>query len=67
MNITMFSEVSTNRVIGGAERVLREQALRLGRSGHQVHVITRSAPGDDRTEVTVEGVEEGRVCVFDAR
>jgi glycosyltransferase involved in cell wall biosynthesis len=63
MNIAMFSEVSIDRVIGGAERVLREQALGLGRSGHHVRVITRSVPGDGRARVTVEGAEEHRFQV----
>jgi len=63
MNMAMFSEVSIDRVIGGAERVLREQALGLGRSGHQVRVVTRSVPGDERTMMTVEAVEEHRYLV----
>jgi glycosyltransferase involved in cell wall biosynthesis len=63
MNIAMFSEVSTDRVIGGAERVLREQALGMTRLGHQVRVITRVVPGDERTEVTVGDIQECRYPV----
>jgi len=63
MNIAMFSEVSTDRVIGGAERVLREQALGMTKLGHRVCVITRVAPGDERTEVTVGAVRECRYPV----
>lgn len=63
MNIAMFSEVSTDRVIGGAERVLREQALGVSKFGHQVRVITRMPDGDERAQVTVEGVEEHRYPV----
>ena len=63
MNVAMFSEVSTDRVIGGAERVLREQALGLNKLGHQVRVITRVPLSDDRVNVMVEGVHEERYPV----
>ncbi|NWF72442.1 MAG: glycosyltransferase family 4 protein [Nitrospirae bacterium] len=63
MNIAMFSEVSTDRVIGGAERVLREQALGMAKLGHQVHVITRMLHGDERTEVAVGDIRECRYPV----
>lgn len=63
MNIAMFSEVSVDRVIGGAERVLREQALGLSRLGHEVDVITRVPLGDDRAHVTVGAVHEQRFSV----
>ena len=53
MHVAMFSEVSTDRVIGGAERVLRGQALGLTKLGHQVRVITRVPPSDDRMHVMV--------------
>jgi glycosyltransferase involved in cell wall biosynthesis len=63
MNVAMFSEVSTDRVIGGAERVLREQAQGLNKLGHQVRVITRVPLSDDRAHVIVEGVHEERYPV----
>lgn len=63
MHVAMFSEVSTDRVIGGAERVLREQALGLSKLGHQVRVITRVPPSDDRGYVMVEGLHEERYPV----
>lgn len=63
MHVAMFSEVSTDRVIGGAERVLKGQALGLTKLGHQVRVITRVPPSDDRMHVMVEGVHEERYPV----
>jgi glycosyltransferase involved in cell wall biosynthesis len=52
MNILLLAEVSAERVIGGAERVLRNQALGLARLGHRVELLTR-AP-----EHAGEGVQE---------
>jgi glycosyltransferase involved in cell wall biosynthesis len=42
MNILLLAEVSAERVIGGAERVLRNQALGLAALGHRVEVLVRS-------------------------
>lgn len=63
MKILMLAEVSAESVIGGAERVLREEALGLRRRGHDVCVVAR-APADDRRErVEIEGVPEYRYGV----
>jgi glycosyltransferase involved in cell wall biosynthesis len=42
MNVVLFAEVTAERVIGGAERVLRQQALGLAKLGHHVCVIARA-------------------------
>ncbi len=64
MNILMLAEVSAAAVLGGAERVLREQALSLSRRGHRLHLITRAPRGDSRSQVRItndgEGIQEDR-------
>ena len=35
MNVVLFAEVTIEQVIGGAERVLRQQALGLAKLGHR--------------------------------
>ena len=42
MKILLLAEVSAERVIGGAERVLRQQAVGLVAAGHQVDLLTRA-------------------------
>ena len=63
MNIVLFAEVTVERVIGGAERVLRQQALGLAKLGHYVQVIARApfesaeanlSIGSDRTTVSCD-------------
>ena len=39
MKILLLAEVSAERVIGGAERVLRQQAIGLVAAGHQVDLL----------------------------
>lgn len=63
MNILMLAEVSADSVIGGAERVLREQALGLRRRGHDVRVVARAPAGDRRSHVQIDGVSEYRYPV----
>jgi glycosyltransferase involved in cell wall biosynthesis len=63
MKILLVAEVSIAQVIGGAERVLREQALGLAARGHSVHILTRMPPGDTEERVDVEGVAEYRYPV----
>lgn len=63
MKILLVAEVSTAQVIGGAERVLREQALGLAARGHAVRVLTRAGAQDGEARVVVEGVEETRYAV----
>ena len=63
MNVLLLAEVSAAAVIGGAERVLREQAVGLRGRGHCVGLITRAPDGDSRTVVNVEGAIEQRYRV----
>lgn len=60
MNILLLAEVSAARVIGGAERVLREQAHGLHRRGHQVSVVARAPLNDPRPQVSVDAIPEHR-------
>ena len=60
MNILLLAEVSAAKVIGGAERVLREQARGLRRRGHQVSVVVRAPFNDPRHQVSVHDVPEYR-------
>lgn len=63
MNILLLAEVSAERVIGGAERVLRQQALGLRRLGHRVTLVARAPAGDDRHLVRVGEAIEHRYPV----
>ena len=63
MNIVLFGEVSIASILGGAERVLREQALGLQRRGHSVAVIARAPKGDPREDIIVDGIREYRYRV----
>lgn len=63
MNIALFSEVSAEQVIGGAERVLRQQAVGLRGRGHHVEVISRARPGDPHDQVVIDGILERRYHV----
>ncbi len=63
MNVLMLAEVSAAAVIGGAERVLREQALGLKQRGHQVQVVARAPAGDCLAKVTIGAVVESRYTV----
>jgi len=60
VNILHFAEVSAATVIGGGERVLREQVLGLQRLGHRVSAIARMPAGDARPLVMVGEVPEYR-------
>lgn len=60
MNIVLFGEVSTETVIGGAERMLREQAIGLRGLGCDVSVVSRAPEGDRRKEVLVHTLKEHR-------
>jgi len=62
MRIALIADVSIADVIGGAERVLSEQAKRLARRGHQVHVLTRRRPEHRGSVETIDGVTEWRYC-----
>jgi glycosyltransferase involved in cell wall biosynthesis len=66
MKILFVADVSIERVIGGAERVLSEQTTRLARKGHSVYLITRLLPEHRKAQEIINGVHEVR-CRFDAR
>lgn len=61
MNIIMLAEVSCDRVLGGAERVLRAQALGLRRLRHRVGVVARAPAGDPRPHVVIREDESGQI------
>lgn len=63
MHVLMLAEVSAVLVIGGAERVLQEQALGLSRRGHYVSVVVRAPAGDARPQVALGNVREYRYQV----
>lgn len=60
MNILFVSDVSISEVIGGAERVLYEQATGLARRGHDVHILTRKLPDHKSNQEIIQGVREWR-------
>ncbi|MDF1593531.1 MAG: hypothetical protein P1P89_18645 [Desulfobacterales bacterium] len=60
MNILFVADVSIANVIGGAERVLYEQSVRLIHRGYGVHVMTRRLPSHADSEAFAEGVREWR-------
>jgi glycosyltransferase involved in cell wall biosynthesis len=58
MNVVLLAEVSAASVIGGAERMLREQALGLQQRGHRVDTIVRMPAADSRSQVALgQGIE----------
>ncbi len=63
MKVLLVAEVSIAEVIGGAERVLREQALGLKARGHTVEVLTRRPASAGTPQVEVGGVTEHRYDV----
>lgn len=63
MRILFLADVSMEKVIGGAERVLYEQSTRLARRGHQVHILTRFLPEHERKHEIIEKVNEWRYHV----
>ena len=63
MNVVFVAETSASAVIGGAERVLREQALGLRRRGHQISIVARAPAHDLRSQVPVDDVREQRYVV----
>ena len=60
MNILFVADVSINKIIGGAERVLYEQTTRLSSRGHNVFLLTRSLPGQKQNLKKIGGVSENR-------
>lgn len=53
LRILITADVSPAVVVGGAERILREHAVRLVRRGHRVHLLVREVGG--------RGIREGRI------
>lgn len=64
MNLLLAADVSSAKIIGGAERVLFEQSTRLTARGHSVRLITRRLPEHRADRETIQGVEEIR-CAFE--
>ena len=60
MNILLVADVSVSKIIGGAERVLYEQATRLARRGHKLSILTRRLPDHEQNHEIIEGVNEYR-------
>ncbi|THJ19755.1 MAG: glycosyltransferase family 4 protein [Nitrospira sp. CG24D] len=63
MKILLLAEVSAERVIGGAERVLRQQAVGLIAAGHQVDLLTRAMDETVSMQVAISGAKEWRFPV----
>jgi glycosyltransferase involved in cell wall biosynthesis len=63
LNILFVADVSINKVIGGAERVLYEQTTRLANRGHNVFVMTRKLPDHRNNYKVIDGVHEERYPV----
>jgi glycosyltransferase involved in cell wall biosynthesis len=63
VKVLLLAEVSAERVIGGAERVLRQQAVGLVAAGHQVDLLTRAADETVSMEVAIGGAKEWRFPV----
>ncbi|HOJ51815.1 MAG TPA: glycosyltransferase family 4 protein [Syntrophales bacterium] len=63
MRILFLADVSIEHVIGGAERVLYEQTVRLARKGHQVFILTRFLPEHTEKYKFIDGVHEWRYTV----
>lgn len=63
MNILLLAEVSAERVIGGAERVLRNQALGLATLGHRVEILTRAMKNTSGNVEEMNGIREWRYSV----
>lgn len=60
MNLFLLSEVSSELVIGGAERVLREQLVGLHKRGHGVQAVVRSLNEDVPSRIVVDSIFERR-------
>lgn len=63
MKILFVADVSIANVIGGAERVLCEQATGLAEKGHNVHIITRKLPEHNNAYEQIDNVYEWRYSV----
>lgn len=63
MNILFVADVSIHNILGGAERVLREQTTRLAARGHDVHILTRRLPAHHSDDDMIQNVREWRYRV----
>lgn len=63
MKMLLLAEVSAEQVIGGAERVLRNEALGLAALGHHVELMTRAPENASRSRIEVNGIREWRYPV----
>lgn len=63
MRVLLLAEVTAERVIGGAERVLRNQAVGLAALGHQVELLTRAPESAVEDAISVGGLREWRYAV----
>jgi len=64
MNVVLLAEVTVEQVIGGAERVLRQQALGLAKLGHYVRVIARAPFESAEASLVIGDVSEQRYPVM---
>ncbi|HEY6262646.1 MAG TPA: glycosyltransferase family 4 protein, partial [Nitrospiraceae bacterium] len=64
MNIVLLAEVTIEQVIGGAERVLRQQALGLAKLGHHVGVMARAPFESAAADLVIGTVTERRYPVM---
>lgn len=63
MRVLLLAEVTAEQVIGGAERVLRNQAVGLAALGHRVELLTRAPVGAVEDAIAVGGLRECRYAV----
>jgi glycosyltransferase involved in cell wall biosynthesis len=63
VKILFAADVSIEKVIGGAERVLFEQTTRLAERGHRVFVLTRRLNSHQSEHEQIKGVHEWRYSV----
>jgi glycosyltransferase involved in cell wall biosynthesis len=63
MNVVLLAEVTIEQVIGGAERVLRQQALGLAKLGHDVRVLARAPFESAEASLVIGNVSEQRYSV----
>ena len=63
MNVVLLAEVTVEQVIGGAERVLRQQALGLAKLGHNVRVVARAPFESAEADLSIGSVTERRYSV----
>ena len=60
MIILLAADVSIKNIIGGAERVLHEQALYLSEQGHKIFILTRKLPSHSTAYENIDNIQEYR-------